>query len=199
MHFRVPKCWLCTAVVLFVSSETGFSEQARLPYVLNGSDWNLYGSALRLNVDGPKFRFTVLNPDHFLSLAEVRPGSVLIEGTIHGSSVSGTASMFDRRCGSLLYEISGSIDLASTRMLLNGSFRTDDFYGDLLSYFPSFNPTGFFRRANYVFARSGIPDSGEIIGTSVSLIDGQSLLDFDWTRLVSVSRFSHLTFTQHTD
>jgi hypothetical protein len=31
------------------------------------------------------------------------------------------------------------------------------------------------------------------------LIDGQSLLDFDWTRLVSVSRFSHLTFTQHTD
>lgn len=102
--------------------------------VLDRSDWDLYGSVLRLTKDGDSIRFVVVRPNHFLKLAGVSPGSVLVEAFIRGSSVEGTAYMFDRKCGSFLYQVRGSIDISSTRIVLKGNAPLIDWSCHVFGY-----------------------------------------------------------------
>lgn len=109
---------LCDAVL----SEEAHSVEMEDAYSgLEGSIWDLYGSSLRVARDGVSIRFVVVRPNHFLRLAQVQPGSVLIDAHIEGSAVKGTAFMFDRRCGSFLYQVHGLIDFTSTRIVLKGN------------------------------------------------------------------------------
>jgi tetratricopeptide (TPR) repeat protein len=69
--------------------------------------WNLNGSVISLEVDGPALAFRYDKPRKGMRDEGVRSGTLLFSGTREGDAVSGTGYVFSRRCGALPYPVTG--------------------------------------------------------------------------------------------
>jgi hypothetical protein len=82
--------------------------------------WDHNGSIMRLESAGSQRRFYYLRPRPGVSEQGVRPGTLLFSGNSSGGQYQGTAYIFDRRCGSVAYQVSGPISNGARRVTMRG-------------------------------------------------------------------------------
>jgi hypothetical protein len=84
------------------------------------SIWSHSGSTVFLVVDGALREFHYQQPREGMRDAGAHEGSLLFKGTSSHGRYSGTAYLFNRRCGQIAYQVSGPILDNSERVLLHG-------------------------------------------------------------------------------
>ena len=79
--------------------------------------WNLNGSVISLEVDGPSLAFRYKTVRTGLRDEGVKTGTLLFSGTRDGNAITGTGYVFSRRCGALPYPVSGvAVDAGTFRL-----------------------------------------------------------------------------------
>jgi tetratricopeptide (TPR) repeat protein/uncharacterized protein YgiM (DUF1202 family) len=71
--------------------------------------WNHNGSTMKLVAKGTRRRFYYERPRKGIRASGVRRGTLLFDGVREGFTYSGTARIFNSRCGTKTYAVSGSV------------------------------------------------------------------------------------------
>lgn len=111
-------------------------------YVKSGEDtWDHNGSMMRLDAQGTHRRFIYETPRPGLTDVGVGKGTVLFDGETNGRSYSGVAYLFNGRCGSRQYLVSGPILDGGEKVVvrgratrLNDNCRVAGSYWDTLTF-----------------------------------------------------------------
>jgi hypothetical protein len=82
--------------------------------------WDHNGSLMYLLANGSSREFYYQKPRPGMSDAGARPGSLLFRGQINDERYSGTAYIFNPRCGPIPFEVNGSILDDNQRIVLTG-------------------------------------------------------------------------------
>jgi hypothetical protein len=82
--------------------------------------WNHNGSTTYLVAQGKQRRFYFEQPRPTMRSVGARPNDLVFEGSVTGQSYSGTAYIFNRRCGKFPYRVSGPILDGGRRVVLRG-------------------------------------------------------------------------------
>ncbi len=105
------------------------------------SYWNHNGSTVYLLANGAVREFYYDRPRPGMLEAGARPGSLLFSGEAAGNTYDGTAYIFNRRCGSIGYHVSGPILDNYRRVVLRGqaprvdrNCRVMDYMTDTLEF-----------------------------------------------------------------
>jgi hypothetical protein len=103
--------------------------------------WNHNGSVMRLSADGPNRRVYYDSPRQGMLNEGVRSGTLLFEGTRNGDTYYGTAFIFNRNCGRVAYQVSGtvapddrSVTLYGEAPQMNSSCRITGYRNDRLVF-----------------------------------------------------------------
>jgi hypothetical protein len=83
--------------------------------------WNHNGSTVYLDVSGTTRRFHYAKPRPGMIKAGARSGTLLFDGSSDGREYSGTAYIFDARCGRYPYKVHGPILKGGSRVVLHGN------------------------------------------------------------------------------
>ena len=97
--------------------------------------WLHNGSKIKLVAEGQSRKFFYLEPRSGMIAAGAQPGSLLFEGTTTNMAYTGTAYIFDRRCGRLPYSVEGPILDGYRRVELAGMAPRVDSNCNVVSYF----------------------------------------------------------------
>jgi hypothetical protein len=84
------------------------------------SFWNHNGSIMKLVANGASRQFFYQNPRQGMVNEGVRSGTLLFEGFRNGGTYSGTAFIFQRRCGSFGYAVSGTVSADERMVVMQG-------------------------------------------------------------------------------
>lgn len=82
--------------------------------------WNHNGSTAYLVAQGKQRRFYYEQPRPAMRKVGARPNDLIFEGSVAGENYSGTAYIFNRRCGKFPYRVSGPILDGGRRVVLRG-------------------------------------------------------------------------------
>jgi hypothetical protein len=83
--------------------------------------WDHNGSVMYLVAEGRRRRFFYSQPRVGIQEAGAQPNSLLFDGTVSGDRYDGTAFIFNGRCGTFPYHVSGPILDNYRRVVLRGS------------------------------------------------------------------------------
>lgn len=99
----------------------GFASTAPVPAAAD-SCWTHNGSLVRLEARGNQRWFSYERPRAALTVAGVKPGTLLFSGTKTGNTYEGTARVFSKYCPGepLEYRVSGPVSRGQTRVTLYG-------------------------------------------------------------------------------
>ena len=84
------------------------------------SQWDHNGSVMRLESEGRERRFYYVRPRSGIAAEGVKSGTLLFTGTSANNQYQGVAYIFDRRCGSIPYRVSGSISGDRNSVVMTG-------------------------------------------------------------------------------
>lgn len=84
------------------------------------SVWNHNGSLMYLVAEGRQRKFIYRRPKLAMLDAGAKQDTVLFNGEAIGDTFSGTAYIFNRKCGAFSYSVSGSILDSGRRVLMRG-------------------------------------------------------------------------------
>lgn len=82
--------------------------------------WMHNGSVVKLVAEGAKRKFYYETPREGLTKVGVTPGTLLFSGRRSGKSYSGTAYIFNKRCGPVAYQVSGMVSDDDRQVTMEG-------------------------------------------------------------------------------
>jgi hypothetical protein len=109
------------------------------------STWNHNGSVMRVTTQGNKIVVAYDQPRQGMINEGVRSGTVLFDGRRNGNKLSGTAYVFDRRCGPISYSEDGEVN-GERQFLLSGQRVPTQLNADCKVVDYRVDPSVFFRR-----------------------------------------------------
>lgn len=109
-HSRFP---ICVLVALTVASPVAAQDQP-------SSLWDLNDSVLGLYKNGAERIFSYQEPREALQQEGVTAGTVWFQGTLTGNTYTGTAFVFQRRCGPSPFHVEGKLDADERRISFTG-------------------------------------------------------------------------------
>jgi hypothetical protein len=108
-----PSCDLKSALGGFRAekwSDTGVMDGATVTDVVRKPPhWTHNGSVMTLAASGTKREFFYQIPREGLATVGIKPGTLLFTGHRSGNTYSGTAYVFNKRCGPIAYDVSGEV------------------------------------------------------------------------------------------
>lgn len=96
--------------------------------------WNHNGSTMKLVAKGTRRRFYYERPRKGIRASGVRRGTLLFDGVREGFTYSGTARIFNSRCGTKTYAVSGSVSDDEESVTLLGRAPVVDSSCNLTGY-----------------------------------------------------------------
>src|SRR5262249_5918847 len=111
---RNPRFWLVLAIICFAGGATRTYAEPE-PTL-----WSHNGSVLYLVAKGTLREFYYKQPRPGMLQAGAYPGALLFRGQSTNHQYSGTAFVFDSRCGQLPYQVGGPILENYERVVLRG-------------------------------------------------------------------------------
>src|SRR5690349_459323 len=83
--------------------------------------WNHNGSVMALYVSGDEHEMRYQEPRIGMRQEGVVSGTVRFKGVLNGSTFTGTAFVFSRRCGTHPYPVTGTLSADGHQITLNGA------------------------------------------------------------------------------
>ena len=116
----LPAAYNCDRKVVEIDTRSGGVSSAPSSQV-GSSRWDHNGSVMRLDAQGKRRRFIYEAPRQGLQRVGVTAGTVLFDGERAGNGYSGTAYIFNKRCGPQAYAVSGPVSSGERRVTLYGN------------------------------------------------------------------------------
>jgi hypothetical protein len=116
----VPKYFAFVFSLLILLHTSTHAQPQNTPAPSQPSLWDHNGSVVYLVADGSAREFHYQKPRPGMLAAGARPGTLLFRGQIKDGELSGTAYLFNPRCGAVPFEVKGSIADNDERILLTG-------------------------------------------------------------------------------
>ena len=110
------------------------------------STWNHNDSVMLVTTQGDKIVIAYDQPRQRMINEGVRSGTVLFDGRRSGNKLSGTAYVFDRRCGPISYPDDGEVLSGERQFLLSGRRVPTQLNADCKTVGYRVDPSVFFRR-----------------------------------------------------
>jgi hypothetical protein len=119
LEITLPRYFAFVCILLFLLNTSTHTQPRNTP-TSQFSIWDHNGSVMYLVASGSSREFYYQKPRPGMLEAGARPGALLFRGQIKNAELSGTAYLFNPRCGAVPFEVKGSIVDNDERILLTG-------------------------------------------------------------------------------
>lgn len=120
LEVTLPKYFAFVSVLLILSNTSTYTQPLNAPTPSQSSVWSHNGSVMYLVANDSAREFYYQRPRPGMLEAGALPGTLLFRGQIKNGELSGTAYLFNPRCGAVPFEVKGSILDNGERILLTG-------------------------------------------------------------------------------